>query len=210
MLHNISSARAHQLSWFNPRTGLKTPIAAFPTGTTEVGVPSQRPGGGAESWLDWVLLLEPLTASKFARWPGTIGTSGTSGLPTIGTRPADAGATGTSWVTSVSLAPGAKERSGGATVGCSFTATATVTVTSLCRLPTNGSQNVEPVGLFAAATGAKIAEVGVDALHGGPAARDPHGFACALLPSPASDAHIDIAPLFFQNGAKHRDLGCAF
>ena len=90
--------------------------------------------------------------------------------------------TGTSWVTSVGIKPGAKPRSNDATVGCSFTVNASVTVTSLCRLPTVGSRNIEPVALFTAA-GNTLGRVGVDAL--GAANPDPNGFVCALLPTPA-------------------------
>ena len=58
---------AHRLSWFNPRTGLRTLIAAIAKGTTRYNVAETRPDGSTESWLDWVYGNFDLGVDHFLR-----------------------------------------------------------------------------------------------------------------------------------------------
>ena len=79
-------------------------------------MPSDRPGGARESFLDWVLLLEPLAVAAVDSDDGLLTGSGI----------------GTSWVTSVAADGRARQNAG--TVGCSFNATSSVTVTQASRV----------------------------------------------------------------------------
>lgn len=96
-------------------------------------MPSTRPGGQSESYLDWVLLVKPATDV------------------TTEVAESNPDANGKSWVSSVTIAPKARERMGAGAVGCEFVATQAMTVLSLCRLPTPNSNNIMPVKIFTAA-----------------------------------------------------------
>lgn len=162
----INTKAAHTASWFNPRTGAKTLIAALPQGRATWAVPASRPGGH-EAWRDWVLLIEPAAAA--------IATTATSDQ-------AQPEADDVSWVTSVS----AKGRLRPAPVvnGCSFVATKPMTVTQLCRFPNSKSHNIEEVTIFNA-NSSIIASAHVDVLT---KTHDEHGFACAAVTTTAASS----------------------
>ena len=161
----VNTNTNHALWWFNPRSGASTQIGAtLAAGSGSIRIPATRPGGAAEAYLDWVLLLKPVAATTPAR-----------------ARPlaaaAAAAAADKSWVTALALTRGARTRLDESEVGCEFTATeAAATVTRLCRYPTPGSRNVVKVQLADATSGALVAWANVDALS---AARDGNGFVCA-------------------------------
>jgi hypothetical protein len=92
---------------------------------------------------------------------------------------------GTSWVSSVSIAPKARVRNDAGEVGCSFTATETVSVLSLCRLPTPGSDNVFPV-MVVHTNGTTVAKAGVDAR----SKPDKNGYVCNAVDGDSGTAML--------------------
>jgi hypothetical protein len=170
------------VSWFNPRTGKTTAVGEIPAGATEFHVPSARPGGVQESFLDWVLLVKPKPkkGAAAADVPGALvrpkheeilvemedggdgdephssfssDGSDSSDLTTAAVGSFSSGSGGKSWVSSAVVKAGGRERQGSGPVGCEFTATQPMTVVSLCRWLTPSSNNIVPVSIFSA-TGA--------------------------------------------------------
>eukprot|EP01043_Picozoa_sp_COSAG02_P013133 COSAG02_NODE_521_length_20750_cov_10.721079_4_plen_415_part_00 len=150
----------HTASWIDPRTGVKTLIAALPKGQATWTVPATRPGGGHAAWRDWVLLIEPASTTDADTSDQAQPLSLTGDV---------------SWVTNVS----AKGRLRPAPVenGCEFVATKPMTVTQLCRFPNPQSHNLEEVTIYNT-NGSSIATAHVDVLS---KTLDEHGFACAAV-----------------------------
>lgn len=159
----INAGEAHTASWFNPRSGAKTLIAALPKGMAKWAVPATRPGGDKEAWRDWVLLIEPASDVVDSA----------------------VGGADISWVTSVS-AKGRMRPAPSGGVGCSFVAPQAMTVTQLCRLAGSGNNNIETVAIFSAANGTVVVSAGVDAQD---KQHDEHGFVCTAIEDSAVLAH---------------------
>ena len=179
---SINPGAPHTASWFDPRSGATTLIAALPKGTTSWRVPASRPGGGTEAWRDWVLLIEPRSSSSSS-------SSVVRGAPA----PAPAPVGGDiSWVTSVSAK--GKMRLPPAEVGCTFVATQMMSVTQLCRLPVaNITHNIETVSIFGE-NGSHVASAHVDALG---ATRDEHGFVCTSISSSSTTVVLEVGNTYF-------------
>jgi hypothetical protein len=64
--------------------------------------------------------------------------------------------------------------------GCTFTATAAMSVTHLCRYPVPGARNIQTVSIYTVA-GLRVASVDVDALNA--TTKDALGFVCSAVES---------------------------
>lgn len=168
-LSSINPSVAHTLSWYNPRTAVASPIVSIPKGTTKFSVPSTRP---SDAQLDWVFLMEPdvsppLPASTASRGANEFAGTTTARVPS-----------GTSWVTNVSLH--GHVRFDPSEIGCTFTATQSIVITHLCRLPTPNSRNIQTISLYTH-NGSLLVSAPVDALN--PESTDPLGFECTAVSS---------------------------
>lgn len=182
LVRNISAASGHRASWFNPRTGMYTQISTIPKGLDSFDIPATRPGGAAESWLDWVFLIEPIASADHRVVASPVSSS-----------PTDTD-TYTSWVTSVKA--NGRLRNNEAAVGCSFTATRDMTVTRLCRRPAPASRNIVPIIIFSS-VGVRLTNASVDALN---AHIDALGFACAKAPTALLKANSSYVLMELSNG----------